>query len=217
MDFILDKAEKERPDHIHFAGDIFDNHALGRFDNEPNSMSMHDELIQARRSVKRWYSIFPNATVSIGNHDVRYIKHSKLSPKFLRNYQQVYNTPNWDWQYSHVFDNVRYEHGDAATGKDGAINLAMAYRQSIVVGHTHTWGGVKWHTAASGHSVFGLNVGCGVDSTAYAFNYAKWLKNKPTLGCGLVIDGEEAYFLKMPDDPKSRYRKRRRRGQRKKK
>jgi hypothetical protein len=45
--------------------------------------------------------------------------------------------------------------------------------------------------------IFGMNVGCGVDVKAYAMAYGKVYPKKPTLGCGIVIDGKIALFIPM--------------------
>lgn len=37
--------------------------------------------------------------------------------------------------------------------------------------------------------IFGLNVGCLIDRSAYVFDYGKGAKFKPTLGCGVVLYG----------------------------
>ena len=39
--------------------------------------------------------------------------------------------------------------------------------------------------------VFGMQVGCGIDSTSYAAAYAKHFK-KQAIGCGVVIGGHTA-------------------------
>ena len=46
-------------------------------------------------------------------------------------------------------------------------------------------------------SVFGLNVGCGIDDEAYAFVYGKHSRNRVTLGCGVVFGPEQAIFVPM--------------------
>ena len=40
-------------------------------------------------------------------------------------------------------DGVLYEHGTGSTGANGARNRAIANRQSTVVGHSHSFGGVR--------------------------------------------------------------------------
>ena len=47
--------------------------------------------------------------------------------------------------------------------------------------------------------LFGLNSGCGIDIKRYCFAYGKKFTNRPTLGLGIIIDGEDAYFERMLD------------------
>ena len=68
-------------------------------------------------------------------------------------------------------------------------------------GHTHANAGVFW-MASPNDMIFGMNVGCGVDSEHLAMRYGKKYIGKPTLGCGIVINGKEASFIPMHVSPK---------------
>ena len=100
-----------------------------------------------------------------------------------------------------------YEHGTGTSGKDAALNRAVAKRSSLVMGHTHTSAGVKWH-ANEFDRIFGLQVGCGIDLTGYAFAYSKPWPIRPVMGCGVVLDGVEAHFEVMPCGTGERYHRR---------
>jgi hypothetical protein len=78
----------------------------------------------------------------------------------------------------------------------GALNRAKDNRQSTVIGHIHSFGGVMY-SASEIDMIFGLNVGCGIDVNAYAVAYAKQFAKRPTLGCGIVIDGKIGLFIPM--------------------
>jgi hypothetical protein len=42
-------------------------------------------------------------------------------------------------------------------------------------------------------------VACGIDRKAYAFNYGRDFKDKPVLGCGVVLEnGRIPMFVPMP-------------------
>ena len=73
----------------------------------------------------------------------------------------------------------------------------MSNRQSTVIGHVHSWGGVQY-TSGPKDTIFGMNVGCGIDETSYAMAYSKPFRYRPTLGCGVVLgDGSHAMFIPM--------------------
>jgi hypothetical protein len=46
-------------------------------------------------------------------------------------------------------------------------------------------------------TIFALNTGALIDFSQYAFEYARFAKHRPTLGCGIVINEHEAYFIPM--------------------
>lgn len=108
--------------------------------------------------------------------------------------------PGWEWKNHWIIDGVKYIHGDGFSGQAGALQAARAHGSSIVLGHIHTFGGVQYLQSEDPFKRrFALNTGCLVDTTQYAFHYAKHLAHKPTLGCGVVIDGTEAHFIPMPE------------------
>ena len=59
---------------------------------------------------------------------------------------------------------------------------------SNVQGHQHAEFGA-WRNDSEAKGIFGMNVGCGVDSRKMAQDYGKKFNRKPVLGCGIVIDG----------------------------
>lgn len=207
LPFCMDTFEKYRVTNIHFVGDIVDLHALSFWDHDPNGLSAKQEKDASLTIVQNWYDTFPRATVCIGNHDERHYRVARkggVPDDYLRTYRDVWQTPSWKWDFQHAFDHVLYEHGTGTSGKDGALNLAIQKRTSVVIGHLHSDGGVKYH-ANPFDVIFGLNAGCGIDITAYAFAYGKAFARRPTLGCGVVIDGEQAYFEIMPAGPGQKY------------
>lgn len=193
--------EKYNCDEIVFIGDVFESHALGFWPHDPSGMSAGSELSQAIASAQPWYKAFPVAKICIGNHDERYFRQAfkaGIPTAYLRGYNEVFKCPdNWNWQHGHTMDNVLYAHGTGYTGKDAAMRVASESMMSAVIGHTHSWGGVQWigtHNAA----IFALNVGCGVDESAYPMRYAAHMRRKPVLGCGVVLDsGRVAHFEPM--------------------
>lgn len=211
--FCLDVFKAWKVDHIHLIGDIVDGHALSFWEHNPNGRSAEDEAAEALEKMKEWKKRIKAATVSIGNHDARHYRTARkagIPDRYMRDYATVWGTPGWDWRESHVIDHVLYEHGIGTSGKDAAINRAMQKRCSTVIGHTHTYAGIKWH-ANEFDRIFGLNAGCGIDIDRYAFEYAKPFPIRPVLGCGIVIDGLYAYFEPMSCGKGEEYHKRRRR------
>lgn len=206
--FCLDMAATWNTSKVVFIGDIVDMHAISRHETDPNGMSAEEEAKAAVDAVQKWYAEFPKAMVCIGNHDLRIHRAARsigIPDRYIKTYADLWQTPGWDWQNEHEIDGVLYEHGTGSSGRDAAFLRAKEKRRSLVMGHVHTGLGVKWHTNEKDR-IFGLNVGCGIDIRAYAFAYGRPFPSRPTLGCGIVIDGMFAYAEPMPLE-QSRYKR----------
>jgi len=199
LQFCVDVWNKWNLDTVVHIGDVTDNHMCSKYSKHPGAMGLKDEVDEAYNSIQQWYETFPQASVCIGNHDARPARAAEaifFPERFIKGYSEIWGTPGWRWSERHEIDGVQYVHGEGSTGRSAAIGLAIASMQSTTQGHTHSFPGVCW-TASSSDSIFGLNVGCGLDVSSYASAYGKNFKNKPVLGCGVVLDGVEAYFIKM--------------------
>jgi len=180
-----------------FIGDIVDNHAISYHESDPDGLSAGDELAVVRGRLSKWEKEFPYAIVTLGNHDKlpeRKLFSMGIPRGSLREYGDLYGVPSWKFVPEVYFEEVRYLHGVGSSGVNGARNLALKSRCSVVMGHGHSYGGVQY-LAGPRDTVFGLNVGCGVDVEAYAMAYGREFPLKPTLGCGIVVDGKEGYFV----------------------
>lgn len=209
--FCQDVFDDWQVDHVHFVGDVVDSHALGFWEHDPDGHSAAGEADLAAEQLVDWVRAFPEATVCIGNHDERHYRVAKkagLPRRYLKTYSEVWHSPGWKWDMHHLIDGVLYEHGTGSSGKDAAYNRAIAKRISLVMGHVHSFGGVKYSTNERDR-IFGLNAGCGIDCEQYAFAYGKPFPTRPTLGCGIVIDGCQAFYEPMPCGHKEPYHRKR--------
>jgi len=192
---IFRKYKVKRVVHI---GDLVDNHAISYHEHDPDGLSSGPEASAVMKKLDRWKMAFPKLDIIMGNHDKlpeRQAKSSGLSNRFVKSFREVWELPAaWSVHPHYVeIDGVKYLHGLGASGRNGALNMAMSQLQSCVVGHSHSFGGVQYQRG--GLTIFGMNVGCGIDEDAYAFEYATYFRNRPTLGCGVVIDGKQAIFI----------------------
>lgn len=183
-------------------GDEADNHAISYHEKNPNGHSPGSELARAKRVLQAWFKAFPVASVCISNHGSLFYRKgvtAGLPAEIFRSYAEIWGAPDkWRWEIRHAIDGVQYIHGTGFSGQNGAITAAKKHRQSTVIGHIHSHGGVLW-SATQKDIIFGLNAGCGIDIRAYAFEYGRDFPERPTLGCGVVLDGVKAIFepLKM--------------------
>ena len=207
LSFCSDMFRRHKVSQVIFIGDIVDAHALSFYDKDPNGMGAEEEAREAERMVAKWYREWPNAKVAIGNHDARHFRTARRSgipDRYVKSYREVWKTPRWDWQMEHKIEGVLYEHGTGSAGKDAAFNRAVSQRCSVTIGHVHSFAGVKYHTNPFSR-IFGLNVGCGIDIDAYAFDYGKMFPVRPILGCGIVTDGDVGTFIPMACGDGERY------------
>lgn len=178
---------------------MFDLHRVSRHIPEPESISIMEEIRLGRRFVDRLARAFPEMCVTPGNHDARGFKQAKekgIPEMMLRPIWEVFNCPNWSWEPRIVRNGVYYFHGDGYSGPNGTMKAAMTNRMSTVMGHLHPHGGVQYQN--NGNSViFALNAGCLIDTKSLAFRYGSTSQNKPTLGCGVVLNRKEAHFIPL--------------------
>lgn len=205
--FVEAVAEAVNPTVIVNVGDEVDQHYVGRFDTDPDADGGGPELARAVVNLQDWYKAFPDMKVCMSNHTQRVYKsafHAGIPAAYLKPVQQWLEAPDgWNWEEQWTVDGVVYEHGDAQGGMYAARNLAMRRRQSVVIGHHHAHGAV-FYINNGVSTIFGMNVGCLIDDNSLAFAYGKNSAFKPTLGCGVVMQGVP-YFIPMLTDRKNRW------------
>lgn len=188
-------------------GDEVDQHTLGKWTSNPNGMSPKAEFEEAKLRLKNWYKEFPVTKVCISNHTYRSSKRAfeaGIPDAFMKTVGEAYEAPStWEWRDKWFINDVCFEHGEQVSGQLAAIRAAMQNRVSTVIGHQHSNGGVIYN--GSPHNViWGMNTGCLIDVRQYAFDYGRTLRNKPTLGLG-VICNNIPYFVPMFTDHQGKW------------
>ena len=187
LEFCINTYAKYNCDTVVFIGDVIDNHYTSYHETDPDGMSGRDELDSAIERLKPYNKTFPEAYVTIGNHDRMVMRKSVTSNvprRWIKSYKEVLETPGWIFTDEVSIDNVSYIHGEAGTAKSRALNEMC----SCVQGHRHTELYTHWSFGIN-RSVFSCQVGCGIDFSSFAFDYAKRGK-KPAIGCAVIIDGK---------------------------
>jgi predicted phosphodiesterase len=199
LQFCKDIYRKHKCDTVVFIGDVVDWHAISFHAANPECPGPVDEYELALEHIQRWYKAFPKAYVCIGNHDERILRLAEsvsIPSKFIRDFNETWKTPKWVWAYEHCIDDVCYFHGTGANGLHPAYNMVKQRLISVVMGHCHSAGGIKWLVNPY-RRVFGMDVGTGIDVRAYQFAYGKHTVRKPMVSCGVVLDGMP-YHEPMP-------------------
>ena len=191
LEFIKDIQDEWQTNKTVFIGDVVDHHAISYHAQELDAENVFHEHAAAKTYIADWCDEFPKADVTVGNHDERVARKAKdvgIPEIMLKPYSELWGTPRWNWCDSVVIDDVFYTHGTGMSGQRIAFNRAQKAMQSTVCGHTHSVAGVSW-LAGPHQTIFGMNVGCGVDPDHVAMRDSGAHLKRPMLGCGVVIDG----------------------------
>lgn len=179
------QQEKFKCGRVIFIGDLIDNHYSSYHETNPDGLSAGDELDLAISEIQEYYKVFPNADVIIGNHDrlvYRKAFSSGVSKRWIKEYKEVLNTPNWNFVENIEIYGVNINHGEGGTAR---IKMKKEL-QSQVQGHLHSDLYVEF-IVGKNFRIFGLQVGCGIDFKSYAMEYGKNFK-KPAIGCGVLLN-----------------------------
>lgn len=180
-----------------FLGDVVDWHAISFHDKEPECPGAADEYERAKTKIKHWHRAFKRAHICIGNHDCRPQRLAKtrgIPERFLKDYNALWETPTWTWDYNFVIDGVYYCHGARTGGIHPAWNKSGKMLMSVVIGHSHARAGVKWRVNPM-KRIFSMDVGCGIDNDAYQFVYGRECDDKPILAAAVILDGEPVHRM----------------------
>lgn len=194
LQFCIKTHSDYRCNRVVCIGDVLDSHYSSYHEPDPDGMSAGDELDLAIEKIKAWYKVFPQLDWIIGNHDRiigRKAMTAGISNRWVRAYNKVLQVPNWKMHEQLIIDNVQYIHGEGGTARTKAKNDLI----STVQGHIHTQAYTEYFVGKE-FKIFGMQVGCGVDSKNYAMAYAKAYK-KQAIGCGVVIGGKQAINVMM--------------------
>jgi len=189
-----------------FIGDVVDLHAISFHQREPGSPGPLQEYEFAKQHVKKWYKAFPNAMVTVGNHDERVVRRAKsvdIPDIFIKKHKDVWDTPDWKWVDDCIVDDVFYYHGAGQGGEYPAANAVRKLLMSVVMGHNHTASGIK-HYVNPMRRIFACDTGAGCDDKALAMAYAKPNKRKSVMSAAVIIDGIP-YVEPMPCGRGERY------------
>ncbi|CAM0030426.1 metallo-phosphoesterase [Vibrio phage D530] len=195
IEFLIAVAAHYRTDTVVNLGDETDMHGLSFHDSDPNLDSAGMELAKARIFLSQLEKIFPNMLLCHSNHGSMLYRKAKvhgIPVEMIKSYREILfpdgSGQGWDWQFEHVLD---LPNGDKVMFKhqaSGDLLAAAAHeRCNLVIGHLH--GKYAINYAASKSALYwGMNGGCLIDNKSMAFSYGENFKNKPIVGCSVIVD-----------------------------
>tara|TARA_R110001632_G_scaffold195229_1_gene316816 strand:- start:715 stop:1446 length:732 start_codon:yes stop_codon:yes gene_type:complete len=193
LEFCKEQYVKHNCNRVVFIGDIIDSHYSSYHETDSNALGGADELENAIQKIALWYEAFPVADVTLGNHDriiIRKAQTSNIPTKWIKEFSEVLETPNWNFCTEVISNEVRYVHGDKSSAAKTAYKRDMI---STVSGHFHTQFYCEWNFGKYA-AIFAMQVGCGIDSKSYAMGYMQGGK-KEAIGVGVVLDNGKTPFV----------------------
>lgn len=189
-------------------GDECDKHSLSFHSSDPDLHSAGDELQLAIKTLQPLYKLFPRLDLVDSNHGsmiYRKALHHGLPKKYIRSYGDVLEAPKgWKWSNDLMFRVPGGEQVYVCHGLSSNIMKVVAQRGVCVVqGHYHTSASLAY-LGNPNHLLWGLQVGCSIDSKALAFAYDRLNVSRPIISHGGIIDGQPRVFP-MVMDGKSRW------------
>ncbi len=189
------KKDFDIPDsNIYSVGDILDLYNFSRWPKSPEAKhTVNQEIELAREKLRKWAAAFPEMKICHSNHDMRVMRkaiEADLPSQVIRGIEEIFEFPD-EWQLKEQFIVMANKcemivtHGEEYPE---ALDAAMAYGINAIQGHHHNKAGVRYRKTKM-QQLFGLSVGCLVDTESFAFSYGDKHKQKPVIGCGLVLNG----------------------------
>lgn len=194
LDFLKTIKKKYKPDKIVHIGDECDKHGLNMHGQDSDLPSAGDELVQSRIVLNKLEEMFPVVDVLHSNHgSLAYRRAFKagLPRAYMRNYNEVLQVgKGWKWheELSLTLPNgkeVHFHHGKAAN----ILIVGQKQGTCYVQGHYHTKFNIQyWGNPNS--LLWAMQVGCLIDKDTLAFAYDKIFKDRPVVGCGIILNSQ---------------------------
>jgi hypothetical protein len=191
--FLTKIKEKYKPDRVVLSGDEVDYHAISFHDSDPDLPSAGDELKRAIRNLQPIYKLFPTADILDSNHGslpFRKALANGLPVALMRSPGEALKAPKgWKWHNELIIkmsngQQCYFHHSKGANVKRNSQSMGM----SFVQGHHHESFEIQYWGNPNA-LMFGMTVGCLVDSHSLAMAYSKNNLRRPVIGLGLILDG----------------------------
>jgi UDP-2,3-diacylglucosamine pyrophosphatase LpxH len=191
--FLTAIKKKYKPTRVISVGDEVDKHAMSFHDSDPDLSSAGDELEDAIEQLQPLYKLFPKMDLVDSNHGsmvYRKGKHHGIPRKYLRDYGDILDAPKgWKWSNELLINIPGNNQLLVVHGISKDVMKVVAQRGVCVAqGHYHSEFRIGY-LGNPNHLLFGINVGCSIDSKSLAFAYDKLNLARPVVGHGIIIDG----------------------------
>jgi predicted phosphodiesterase len=196
-EFCLEMKKKHNCQTVVFIGDILDGHYTSFHGTDPDSpYSGIGELQIAKANIDKWHKSFPNAYVTLGNHDShanRKAFANGISSTWIKSIGDILETSTWTYSDEFTFDDVKYCHG-VGRQAESRVKEDMI---SGVQGHFHSKSYIR-NFVGTHKRLFALQIGCGIDDKSFAFAYGKHF-SKCHINVGIVKENGTLPIIEYMD------------------
>lgn len=192
LKFLKYLKDKYNPTRIICLGDELDKHALSFHDSDPDLPSAGDELKLALPVIKALKELFPVMDILESNHGslvYRKAKHHGIPRQYLKSYNDVLGVDeDWQWWFDMTIDlpngsKCYLHHGKSSD----VVQLSQQMGMNAIQGHYHEKAYVGYWANPNG-LFWGLQAGCLINDSTYAFNYNNCNIKRPIISTALIID-----------------------------
>lgn len=193
ISFLKAIKKKYKPTRVILSGDEADFAAISFHDHDPDLDAPGKELQKAIDALKPIYKLFPVAEVLESNHGslvIRKALATGLSRKFFKSPGDILEAPKgWSWHFDITIKlpdgtSAYFHHSKGANVKKNSQALGMSFIQ----GHHHESFEISYWGNPNA-LLFGMTVGCLVDTKSLAMAYNKNNLKRPVIGCAVIIEG----------------------------
>lgn len=193
--FLCAVAARYKPDTVINLGDELDFHALSFHDSDPSLDAAGPELTKGRKFLHDLHNIFPVMRICHSNHGSMVFRKALahgIPAALIKSYRETCfpdgGGERWDWQEEIVINlpngqQVLFKHQPSGN----EILDAAHNHMNLVVGHKHGSFAIEY-ASNSKLLYWAANAGCLIDRKSEAFAYGRHTKNRPIIGCMVIVD-----------------------------
>ncbi len=190
--FLSAIKKKYKPTRIILTGDEADFHSTSFHDHDPDLDAAGVELEKAIKVLTPIYKLFPTAEILESNHGslvLRKALSNGMSTKFFKSPQEILKAPKgWTWHFDILLTlpngtQAYFHHSKGANVKKNSQAMGCSFIQ----GHHHESFEIQYWGNPNA-LLFGMTVGCLVDSKSLAMAYNKNNLKRPVIGCGIIVN-----------------------------
>lgn len=194
LEFLQHLKDKYKPTRVICLGDELDKHALSYHDSDPDLPSAGDELRNSLPVVAELFKMFPKMDIIESNHGSLIWRKAKtfgIPKHYIKSYNEVLGVDDgWKWSFDLTIDLPNGQKCYIHHGKSSdVLQLSQQMGMNAVQGHYHETFKVNYWGNPTG-LYWGLQAGCLIDDSSYAFSYNNVNIKRPIVGTAVIIDSQ---------------------------